>query len=503
MTIAPLRPFSSTIPDNLREFVAVVRQAIAPSVAATPQPPSAPARFQPGVEHQSPGLVSISLPLPGIDPLRALAQIDWQNQPHFFWEQGKTGESLVAIGQVLAVPLAGGDRFQQAQQVVEHWLQSAVVAGATDRPLAGPHCVCRFTFFDQAPNSGPFPSASLFIPRWQVAQRYDQGVFVLNLTQSELAQVEDRCAEAWQLYQSLQRLGKALGDRPEMPMQPFYLGPGWKRAASITLPASSRQQFKQSVAAVLRDIEAGRLHKAVLANVLDLSLTAPCCLVSTLQRLRQLHPNCHLFSTGNGAGQMFLGASPERLLSIRNRDLSTEAIAGSAPRGRTTLEDARHAQSLLHSPKELLEHRLVVDYITQQLTELGLSPQRSPLPGLRQLANIQHLQTPICAQLPQGVHPLEVVAALHPTPAVAGVPQPAACHLIQQHEPFERSLYAAPLGWIDPQHNSEFIVGIRSALVSDRQVRLYAGAGIVKGSNPQRELSEIELKLQALRSMLL
>ncbi|MEB3357049.1 MAG: isochorismate synthase [Synechococcales bacterium] len=503
MTIAPLRPFSSTIPDNLREFVAVVRQAIAPSVSAEAQPPSARPL---AVVDNAPQLVSIALPLPGIDPLRALAQVDWQHQPHFFWEQGQSGESLVAIGQVLAVPLTGGDRFQQAQGVVEQWLQSAVVVGATERPFAGPHCICRFTFFDQTLHSGPFPSASLFIPRWQVAQRYDQGVFVMNLPRSQFAQVEDRCAEAWQIYQSLRRLDTTLGDRPSSAVKPFPLL--WQRemaglSPAIALPAAVRQQFMRSVAAVLRDIDAGLLHKAVLANVLDLSLTAPCRLVSTLQRLRQLHPDCHLFSTGNGNGQIFLGASPERLLSIRNRDLQTEAIAGSAPRGCTPLEDARHAQSLLHSPKELLEHRLVVDYITQQLENLGLSPQRSPLPGLRQLANIQHLQTPICAHLPQKVHPLEVVAALHPTPAVAGVPQPAACRLIQQYEPFERSLYAAPLGWIDPQHNSEFIVGIRSALVSDRQVRLYAGAGIVKGSNPQRELSEIELKLQALRSMLL
>ena len=119
-----------------------------------------------------------------------------------------------------------------------------------------------------------------------------------------------------------------------------------------------------------------------------------------------------------------------------------------------------------------------------------------------QLSNIQHLWTPIRSNLPAGTQPLDVLAALHPTPAVAGVPRDRACAHIRRWEPFERSLYAAPLGWIDHQGNSEFIVGIRSALIEGKRACLYAGAGIVAGSNPNGELAEIQLKLQALLSAL-
>jgi menaquinone-specific isochorismate synthase len=177
--------------------------------------------------------------------------------------------------------------------------------------------------------------------------------------------------------------------------------------------------------------------------------------------------------------------------------LITDALAGSAPRGKTFIEDADLAKRLLNSEKENHEHQVVIDFITQRLYHLGIVPQLLA-PQLRQLSNIQHLWTPISAKVPANVNPLEIVAELHPTPAVAGVPRDVACEAINRYENFERGLYAAPLGWVDYQGNSEFIVGIRSALIDSDRARLYAGAGIVAGSDPDKELAEIQLKLQAL-----
>ncbi|NET39314.1 MAG: isochorismate synthase, partial [Cyanothece sp. SIO1E1] len=210
------------------------------------------------------------------------------------------------------------------------------------------------------------------------------------------------------------------------------------------------------------------------------------------------HPDCYTFSTSNGRGKSFIGASPERLISIDDGKLITDALAGSAPRGKTVAEDADLANRLLCSEKERYEHRIVVDFMMQHLQHLGIKPFCADIPGLLQLSNIQHLHTPIQASVPASVHPLEIVTALHPTPAVAGAPREVACAQIKRYETFERSLYAAPLGWIDHQGNSEFIVGIRSALIAGNHARLYAGAGIVDGSDPDRELAEIRLKLQAL-----
>lgn len=256
--------------------------------------------------------------------------------------------------------------------------------------------------------------------------------------------------------------------------------------------------FQSTVVAALKSIHKQQLNKLVLAHAIDVISHLPFQWGHSLHNLRQLHPDCYVFSVGNGEGQSFIGASPERLLSVGDRTLITDALAGSAPRGRTLLEDAELAQRLLNSNKERHEHQVVVDFICQTLAQFGLNLRLTDVPGLLQLSNIQHLHTPIQTVLPVGLHPLEILAALHPTPAVAGLPRETACEQIQQYEQFERSLYAAPIGWVDAQENAEFIVGIRSALLDGNRARLYAGAGIVSGSDPEREFAEVRLKLQAL-----
>jgi menaquinone-specific isochorismate synthase len=257
------------------------------------------------------------------------------------------------------------------------------------------------------------------------------------------------------------------------------------------------EKFKTSVSSVLEIIHANQLRKIVLADTLDVSANHDFNLLQSLNNLRQIHPNCNVFSTSNGQGQNFIGASPERLISIHKRQLITDALAGSAPRGKTPTEDATNANNLVNSTKEKHEHKLVLDFITQHLSQLGLFPQVLA-PRLRQLSNIQHLWTPISAVVPNNIHPLQIVAKLHPTPAVAGAARDIACAEIRRYESFERGLYAAPLGWVDGEGNCEFIVGIRSALIDGNYARLYAGAGIVAGSDPQKEFAEVQLKLQAL-----
>ncbi|WRH66436.1 MAG: isochorismate synthase [Planktothrix sp. GU0601_MAG3] len=170
----------------------------------------------------------------------------------------------------------------------------------------------------------------------------------------------------------------------------------------------------------------------------------------------------------------------------------------SAPRGKTPIEDINLGQELLNSEKNLREHQVVVDFIIERLLSLGLTPDLTDLPCLRQLTNIQHLWTPIKCQVSTNIHLLEILSQLHPTPAVAGTPRDIAQQHIHNYENFDRSLYAAPIGWIDHQGNGEFVVGIRSALLDGNRARLYAGAGIVAGSEPEKEVAEIQLKLQAL-----
>lgn len=515
-------------------------------------------------------IVSLSVPLYGIDPLKALDAIETANQEYFYWENGRRGEAIAAIGNVAGMHLGGRDRIGNAKRFIRQCFAQTLTIGDVDCPFAGARFFCRFTFFDQIspfhepklpqeeieipsrmnldadlfrspeqPHSGSpdwkssdsaashsipssahpdfaFAPASLILPQWQVASRGTLGSFVANLPLTSKTDLRAACTQIWTTFNRvrslrtpthIQRLRGWHGSDPANNHQDdsarTHQGTLDPSAQIPHLSTQERAHVEQSVQAVLDAIQTNELSKAVMAHKLDVSLATPLHIPTVLQTLRQIHSDCYVFATQNQHGQTFLGASPERLLSVHCGELTTEAIAGSAPRGDTPSEDARLANELLSSLKEQHEHQLVVDFISQQLEALGLTTQRSPFPCLLQLSNIQHLQTPIYAQLSDDLHPLDLVAALHPTPAVAGVPRQRACDYIRRYESFERSLYAAPFGWIDAQGNSEFLVGIRSALLDGNRARLYAGAGIVQGSDPAQELAEIELKLRALFSTLI
>ena len=183
---------------------------------------------------------------------------------------------------------------------------------------------------------------------------------------------------------------------------------------------------------------------------------------------------------------------------MNNDDAVTLALTGSL-----TLPFAALAAGLLHSEKDLREQRLVLDSIVRRLSPLGLKLEFDDMPAIRRLANVQHLATPISATLPDGVRLLDVLARLHPTPAVGGTPRETAVKAIRELEGFPRGLYAGALGWLNARGGGEFFVGIRSALINGPSARVYAGAGIVAGSEPDREYAETELKFHAVQDALL
>ena len=177
----------------------------------------------------------------------------------------------------------------------------------------------------------------------------------------------------------------------------------------------------------------------------------------------------------------------------------TEAIAGSAPRGATAGEDAKFARDLLESEKDLHEHACVRDSILRRLKSVGVSGGRAEsAPRLLPLANVQHLRTAIEAEVGDEVHLLDILQEMHPTPAVGGTPREAAVPRITDLEQIDRGLYSGVVGWFNHLNEGEMVVGIRSALIEGADACLYAGAGIVEGSTPDKETRETELKLRAL-----
>ncbi|MEO1211688.1 MAG: isochorismate synthase [Cyanobacteria bacterium J06638_20] len=428
-------------------------------------------------------LFSLEVDLPTLDPLWVVECALQSGVAHFYLENPYLEESIVGMDIADRQTAAGYQRFQQLRVAFDR--HCAVYPATQNR-----HYFCNFTFFDQTTTTTPgFAPADLLLPRWQIIRRGHTQRAIVNLLLSSHTDLDNLIDTLWQQYQ---RLSAA----PNSVLSPLL--PSLRRLWQRT----EYQNFQDSVVAALQAIHQKQVKKLVLAHALDVVASLPLNVSQSLHHLRLCHPHCHTFSVSHGQGHTFLGASPETLLHIDSQGLRTDALAGSAARGTSPDMDAKLAQVLLNSPKERHEHQIVVDFLRDRLAQLQIHPHYPVSPRILKLTNIQHLYTPITGKMPSHCHPLDILAHLHPTPAVAGIPPQRALRLIQQHEAVERSLYAAPIGWLDTKGNARFVVGIRSALLKDNQARLYAGAGIVSGSNPAREEAEIQLKLQALLNAL-
>ena len=262
------------------------------------------------------------------------------------------------------------------------------------------------------------------------------------------------------------------------------------------------EAYESGVNAGLAAIEQGLVEKVVLARALTRHGQRDVDVCLTLQTLLTRYPDCFVFAirpggSQNGPAPVFLGATPERLVRVKQGRVITEALAGSAPRGVSSQMDERLGNELLHSDKDRHEHDVVCERVENALVGYVENLERGAK-QIKRLRNVQHLHTAIEADLRPGVGAVEIVEALHPPPAVGGHPSGSALALIRELEPFPRGLYAGTAGWFDSSGDGEFAVLIRSGLIRGNEVVLYAGAGIVAGSQPELESRETRVKLCAL-----
>ncbi|MEI6107137.1 MAG: isochorismate synthase [Opitutae bacterium] len=467
MTILPINPTENVTPESLRAFLERCRELA--RAAGRPQ------------------LVSISLTVDHLDPLAVLESIFEPGQLHFYAERPAQGFAVAGAEAVLEFQASGPDRFRAAQDYMAGVLANTIAVGPLAEPFAGPHFFFACAFADSAPAGAVFPALRLFVPRWQVARMGDSTVAVANLPVAADAPVDLLAAKVWKAHEKFRSFDYRSAQRRDRPSAP-------REVAEV----GGSGTYPRAVAAALEEIARGDYRKIVLARARRLTTTEEFHPLGLLNHLRQRFPGCYAFSIADGRGGSFIGASPERLVRVAGGRMHTEALAGSAPRGDSASEDAAYARALLQSEKELREHRLVYESITRRLADLGLQLEHAAQPRVLGLANVQHLHLPISATLPAGVHILDLVARLHPTPAVGGTPREPAVAAIRRLESFDRGLYAGPQGWVDHRGGGEFFVGLRSALIQGRSATAYAGAGIVAGSSPEKEFAETELKFKAL-----
>ncbi|MGK0464670.1 MAG: menaquinone-specific isochorismate synthase [Lentimonas sp.] len=438
-------------------------------------------------------IASISLAVKHIAPLAVLESIYEPEALHFYVERSADEEALAGAEAVVEARFSGVERFAKAQAFANEILENTIAVGDLDAPFTGPHFFTAFTFDDEVAENSAFAPATIFLPRWQVSCSQGKYGAVANVRIEADADIDQLVARVWGAYQKFSSFDYPGGTATTLqPVKPKV----------VEQAELSTKIYAEAVTEALGEIHSGAYEKIVLARGIKLVADAPWEPLSTLNSLHERFARCFTFSFGGGDGRSFIGATPERLLRVRDGQLLTEAIAGSAPRGATAGEDAKFARDLLRSEKDLREHTCVRDSILRRLDRIGISGSTTTVPQLLQLANVQHLQSVIKAEVDKKVHLLEIVQNMHPTPAVGGTPREKAVPRIHDLEQIDRGLYSGVIGWFNHLNEGEMVVGLRSALVEGREARLYAGAGIVNGSVPEKEMQETELKLNALLNVL-
>ena len=285
-------------------------------------------------------------------------------------------------------------------------------------------------------------------------------------------------------------------DGTSSPAVPFRAPAARRLVTEVPRPP---HQWLSAVGAVVDELSRGCAVKAVLARELLVHADGPVDARSVLHALRGRHPSCFIYLIPGADGSALVGASPELLIERRGATAISQPMAGSAPRGRNAREDERIAGTLLSSAKERDEHAVVVNQMLERFRRAGARAVHASEVGLARLATIQHLATTIEAEFsPPAPTLLELCASLHPTAAVGGEPWAEAAGLIDEYERMDRGWYAGAVGWTDSAGDGELAVTLRCGLLWEDGVRLYAGGGLMRDSDPARELAETDLKFLAL-----
>jgi salicylate biosynthesis isochorismate synthase/menaquinone-specific isochorismate synthase len=423
------------------------------------------------------------------DPAAAAFHSRLASDRWFCWEQPDRGFALAGWGTVAEVVSRGPDRFAEVAHDCAELINRAVLRGAEGLPAgAGAVWVGGFAFADEGGGSSPWSSfapASMTLPEVALT-RSAQGSYV---TVSALTGREPADAVARRIGASLSRISDAA-----LPL--LDPAPAGTRIESVR----SAGEFERAVSLAKERIAAGRIEKVVLAREVRVEAAAAHDPAALFGALREVFPACFCFCCGTPEAA-FLGASPELLVRRSGAGVSTVALAGSTRRSSDPSVDDHLGERLLRSAKDRSEQAIVARRIERALQPHSVWVEAAAEPGLAKIANIQHLATPIRAQLAEPRSAIEIAGLLHPTPAVGGEPWPGAAEALAL-EQLDRGWYAGPVGWMDSAEDGEFCVGLRSALLRDRTAHLYAGVGVVADSDPAAELAETEIKLEALLPLL-
>lgn len=377
----------------------------------------------------------------------------------------RRGDGMVGIGELLRLTFTGPDRLRDAAAAWRGIASAAEVVDPVRRPGTGLVAMGTFAFADAS--SAP----SVLIVPAVIVGRHDGVSWVTRISEVGVTAAEQSPR------------AEPIGERPR---------------ATLAAASLSRDEFTAVVGRAVEAIRAGRVEKVVIARDATASIPPDTDRRALLHELADRYPDCVTFAVDG-----LMGASPETLVSVHGGEASARVLAGSTARGTSSADDAAAAAQLATSAKDLDEHAFAVHSVLDALRPHVRAVTASELPFTLKLPNLWHLATDVEMQLAESSSALDLVAALHPTAAVAGSPTDAALALIAELEPFDRGRYAGPVGWIDHDGDGEWVIALRCARVDDDGLlTAYAGAGIVADSDPDSELAETRMKFRPIADSL-
>jgi menaquinone-specific isochorismate synthase len=435
-----------------------------------------------GLERAQPGaLLRVQLPLPRLDPLAWLRAHGAHSQ--YYWSDRRDAFTMAGVGECDVL----------ASHPHEAYSLEQVFAQMRTRLLNAPPSLRYYGGLRFHPGESrttlwkPFRDFRFIVPRFEVVRNGDSTVFACNLYPDAFNNADEAILQTSDHLHAIE-FAEAI-DPVSLP------------AIRRRIDTPSKRGWHDAVVETLGAFEESVLKKVVLARETQLQMDGPLDPVALLTQLVARSVNAFDFCFHPAPNRAFIGSSPERLYKRVESYVQSEAIAGTRPRGKSDAEDQRLAQELMRSAKDQSEHAFVVDMLREHFDRFCRCVHVEEGPDILQLRHCQHLRTRVEGLLHDADSDAALLKALHPTPAVGGVPREMALRWIEEHEAFDRGIYAAPVGWVGADA-AEFCVGIRSGLISRDILALYAGAGIVPGSDPTEEWEEVENKMANFMSVL-
>ncbi len=438
-------------------------------------------------------LVSVTVECDVADPCAAVFASRLASDRWFCWEQPDRGFALAGLGVAHEAASRGEARFAEVAAECLRTGGDAIVDEPRGLPAgAGPVWLGGFAFAPAGGGSSVWaslPPGSLVLPELSLCRSGGRSFLTVNAVVQPGENPEERGGAL---------SARLAGLRGEAPLPLLDPHPTAHAAIRSARPPA---EFEAAVGEATSRIENGEMSKVVLAREVVVDAASAHDPAALFGAMREQFPSCFCFCCGTPEAA-FIGASPELLVRRSGASASTVALAGSTRRSSDPAVDDHLGEQLLRSDKDRREQRIVCERIVRALRPHSVWVEAAAEPEIVKVANIQHLATPVLAQLADSHSAIELAGLLHPTPAVGGEPWPTAAAAIAELEGMDRGWYAGPVGWMDATEDGEFCVALRSALLRDREAHLYAGVGVVAGSDPAAELAETEVKLQALLPLL-